>query len=434
MAESQDILYQQMLEAQEKMAEENQTGRTSTPFYMSVSTTPPRSERNSPKPEESSTTPVQPGNRSVVNVSPGRQDGNRSLSNHDSFQPVLPRPEPRPVTLVPNSTSLPYAQFNNENPPSRNEDTFRLKMKPREFNGTTPWEEYWLHFRQVALLNHWATEDSRQFLLANLGGLALEFVFTLPEITRDSFTELTESLGKRFGAAREATIHQAALEGTYRRPGQTIPALGQEIRKKVRLAYPTVDMEAQEALAISHFRRAITDATQRMFICNSEPKSLDKAMEAALRAEAYEAIEEGRDRPRRIRNITPSTEQQEIDELRAKIANLEKTQEEQNRRPWNRPYEQPRVRQLLNSPANSQEQLRKEKEKIICYRCNRPGHRTIECKTRLPPTSSGPLTCYNCGRQGHLARSCRQNTTTSGRERDCEHRVGIITSTPLSNM
>ena len=46
-------------------------------------------------------------------------------------------------------------------------------------------------------------------------------------ITKHTFRN-TEALGKRFGSAKEAMIHQAAFENTRRKPGQTIPALGQE--------------------------------------------------------------------------------------------------------------------------------------------------------------------------------------------------------------
>ena len=46
-----------------------------------------------------------------------------------------------------------------------------------------------------------------------------------------------------------------------------------------------------EEPAIDHFRRALTDKTQRTFVYQAQPTTLDDAIDVALRAEAFDTIE-----------------------------------------------------------------------------------------------------------------------------------------------
>ncbi len=39
---------------------------------------------------------------------------------------------------------------------------------------------------------------------------------------------------------------------------------------------------------------------------------------------------------------------------------------------------------------------------LVCWKCNRPGHRAVDCRTGTPP-----VMCSSCGRTGHDASRCR---------------------------
>ena len=423
MAEDQELL-ETMLEAQRRLENDTQSQADET---QSGQSTPTRRRRTLPS------IPVAVPPQTVYRYPDPmtREENDQFHTPARAFSPVIPHP----VGLFSNVNHeiddrhrnfLEDREIKSKEPGSDKEISMRPKIKPRDYNGTSPWEEYWLHFRQVAMLNNWSEATSRQFLLVNLNGAALEFAFTLAESTRCSFQRLTEALSKRFGAAKEAMVHQAALDNIYRRPGQTIPALGQEIRRKVRLAYPSVDMEAQEALTISYFRRAITDPTQRMFICSSEPKTLDKAMEAALRAEAYESVEEGRGRPQKIRSIDRSGSPHNIkeDQLENIINRLERLEANgQSVKPKKGPKQPKHVRdgqQPTDNHINSvEERLKKleeeslkgrEKRDVVCYSCNQPGHTSRTCPRAVanqPSNTEGNLVCQRCHKFGHTANNCR---------------------------
>ena len=475
-------LYNRMLEAQQQMTEESQSGQNTPTRRRTLPATPNSLGTGTPYRRRRSlpVTPLEVPPQTFFDCRDFVQ-GDRDTDNHinpsgnGTFRPVHSASKfiPQPLPLLRNGN--PYDPERN-NPlvdnsgvmfkePQKPKEIFAMKpkMKPREYNGSSPWEEYWLHFKQVAMINRWSDEDSRQYLLVNLSGIALEFAFTLAETTRESFPKLTDALGQRFGSAREAMVHQAALENIRRKPGQTIPALGQEIRRKVRLAYPGADLAAQEALAINNFRRAVTDATQRMFICNSEPKTLDKAMEAALRAEAYESLEEDREKPRRVRQIETVSELQEIREQYAtireeinQIINKEKpmsfpkNKESTNPNPSQTTAEIKNVQKTQTSEKEELEKarmrikeleeklrIRENQKKLICQNCDKPGHTSKVCWNYVPRPqdtrySPGPRpnpACYTCNQPGHMARECprnRQQTPEGRASRAPPQREGTI--------
>ena len=498
-------LYERMLEAQRQIAAETESGDSTssrrrrilpTPPSVSGVSTPTRRRRILPTTPSASgaSTPARRILPTIPREVPAQTfydcrdyieknqiEDNPSMPAESAFRPVPANSEtgPRPIRLFPNTANYQH-QIGSGKEVQRGRDiaAAKPKIKPREFNGSSPWEEYWLHFRQVAMLNGWTDENSRQYLLVNLSGMALEFVFTLAESTRDSFNRLTEALSQRFGSAKEAMIHQAALENIRRKSGQTIPALGQEIRRKVRLAYPSVDIEAQEAMTINYFRRAITDATQRMFICNSEPRTLDKAMEAALRAEAYESIEEERDRPSRVRhveaNIKSNDVQEQITDLQKQIEkiSMDKVKErgqgphkdKQGKSNPRDDYSVPRgrgrnqttsytdkwpprgnVRNIQKDQENQQqekrikeleEELKRERSRrsVICYRCNEPGHTSRYCTNTTYPAqpqiqNNKPqqnFICYQCHQPGHVFRNCPQNQQQASGNLHSRQQVGTI--------
>ena len=46
-----------------------------------------------------------------------------------------------------------------------------------------------------------------------------------------------------------------------------------------------------------------------------------------------------------------------------------------------------------------------DKRRIICRKCNKPGHISTECR-------SGNITCFKCKKQGHYASKCESRSKT----------------------
>ena len=72
-----------------------------------------------------------------------------------------------------------------------------------------------------------------QYLRASLRGPACLFLGTLPENRPVDYTELVSALEKRFNPENQTELYRAQLRNITRGEKQSLPELGQEIRRLV---------------------------------------------------------------------------------------------------------------------------------------------------------------------------------------------------------
>ena len=248
-------------------------------------------------------------------------------------------------------------------------------VKPRDYDGQGSWRTYRSHFERVASLNQWK-EEKLEFLWIHLSGIALSFVEGLPQDQQTDYETVCKALEFRFGAERMATIHKAELLAKKREPGETLSALGQEIRRLVNGAYPQFPPAAQEEIAIERFLDAMEKPQLRRNIHESEPKTLDQAVEKGLQMEAWEVADEKKHGTSQVRMA--ETEQiRLIKDLQGQIEGWEKNRQE---------------------------------KKWKCFNCGKEGHIARRCpQKRAAEGNRGEVTCYSCGKRGHMSRQCPGN-------------------------
>ena len=128
-----------------------------------------------------------------------RQD-DQVYSSHLDFRPIGDEPPQRNQVFIP--TGIVHNSSNTAHKP--------FESKPREFNGTSAWEDYKSHFDTVCYMNGWV-HDLRNILWVQLSGAALEFARSLPRHQSQTFEQLCDALNSRFGAAKLAQIYRAEL-------------------------------------------------------------------------------------------------------------------------------------------------------------------------------------------------------------------------------
>jgi hypothetical protein len=88
------------------------------------------------------------------------------------------------------------------------------------------------------------------YLWINLSSTAAAYAENLPRRGTRTYKALVQAMEDCFGDSKMADIYKAELRNTKRKEGESLPALGQEVRRVVQYAYPGVGLEGVAELAI----------------------------------------------------------------------------------------------------------------------------------------------------------------------------------------
>lgn len=82
-------------------------------------------------------------------------------------------------------------------------------------------------------------------------------------------------------------LYRTQLREQKQKALESLPELGQHIRRLVNLAYPTVPGYVKETLAKDHFIYAFVLSDMRLRIKQARPKNLNEAVRHAIELEAF---------------------------------------------------------------------------------------------------------------------------------------------------
>ena len=102
-----------------------------------------------------------------------------------------------------------------------------------------------------------------------------------------SYKELISALSDRFAPPDQVDLYRAQLKERRQKASESLPELGQQIRRLVNLAYPTVPADVKETLAKDHFIDALAISDIRLRIKQARPKNLNEAVRNAIELEAF---------------------------------------------------------------------------------------------------------------------------------------------------
>jgi len=163
----------------------------------------------------------------------------------------------------------------------------RRRLKPREYDGTTPFETFIEQFNNCAIYNRWREVDKLAYLKACLTKVAGQLLWDSAPTETDTFQKLNRLMRNRFGGTQQMDKNRMELRLRRRQPGETLGQLHQDIRRLKALAHPTLNAEQRDAIAIDHFVDALNDAEFSLKVRERAPASLDNALRVAVQLEAW---------------------------------------------------------------------------------------------------------------------------------------------------
>ena len=200
----------------------------------------------------------------------------------------------RKLPAVPVKTSTADAAAAASDTDDSDEETAPLTTRPKlvsvkasTYDGSTPWKDFLSHFEAVARINKWSKTEKGLYLAVSLRGQAQGILGDLPKGKQENFKSLVKALEERFAPPNQDELYRAQLVERRQKATESLPELGQAIRRLVNLAYPTVPSDVRDTLAKQHFIEALVDSDMRIRIKQSRPVNLTDAIRTAVELEAY---------------------------------------------------------------------------------------------------------------------------------------------------
>ena len=164
----------------------------------------------------------------------------------------------------------------------------RPVVLPEPYNGESRWDEWISHFEDVAAVNTWDAGAKLLWLRVRLTGKARTAYQRIADVTdAPTYNNMKTALTKRFDPESKRELYLAEMQARMRRTGEGWADYADELRSLADKAYPDLQVEAREQIALTHFLSQLTNQQISFSVKQSRPKTVDDAVSATLQMEAY---------------------------------------------------------------------------------------------------------------------------------------------------
>lgn len=164
-----------------------------------------------------------------------------------------------------------------------------------QYDGSIPWERYWVHVETVALANNWSQGTCRMMIAGNLRGEALEFYGLLDDDVKYNYPQMLEALQRRFGQKQSTSALQVQLYNRRQKPAERARDFAAAIQRLGRDAHPKWPSDVIEEICLNQFLKGLVDSELQCAVRDRYPANLRRAVEIAEGLEANrEAVRESR--------------------------------------------------------------------------------------------------------------------------------------------
>ncbi|KAJ8971962.1 hypothetical protein NQ317_006004 [Molorchus minor] len=98
----------------------------------------------------------------------------------------------------------------------------KMRMKPPQFDGKTPWPNYLRQFEAAAKTNDWSMDEKATALTLALRGDATDILQTLSSAEQADYEQLIKHLEMRYGQTNLEYVYHSQLKNRYQKPSETL--------------------------------------------------------------------------------------------------------------------------------------------------------------------------------------------------------------------
>ena len=143
------------------------------------------------------------------------------------------------------------------------------------------------HFESIATVNEWNDGAKKNWIRVRLTGRAATAWKRLADTETDTYEHTVAALKRRFEPACRKEVFMAEFQRQSKQRTEDWASFGEDLRALVERAYPTLQYEAQELLALNRFLDEIKDPQLAFGVRQRAPINLDQAVAATLELETY---------------------------------------------------------------------------------------------------------------------------------------------------
>ena len=267
---------------------------------------------------------------------------------------------------------------------------------PEPFDGEASWEDWKLHFEDVAAVNEWTDDQKLKWLRVRLTGRAQKAFHRLPDEVTATYRGATTALQERFEPKSKKTRYQAEFEARRKKRAEGWADFAEDLGSLTDKAYPELQPEARELLALQAYLRNLDHPQISFSAKQRRPKTVDEAVAATPEMESYAStLSRGPESIASVQDpeddsskegggvIPPVAAGDPTEKLGALLEKLMERVEDLEQR-------QPRSYQRRSGSSGMPTQVprwnrRRRQFAGLCLNCQQPGHLARNCPQKVAP-------------------------------------------------
>ena len=163
----------------------------------------------------------------------------------------------------------------------------RPVVLPEVYDGQKSFDEWVSHFENVSAVNGWNDESKLLWLKVRLTGKAHVAFTQLDHEIQQSYATAKKALIERFDPPSKQQLYKVEFEGRRKRDKETWVDFADELLLLASKAFPKLQEEAREELALSRYLDQLRDPQVSFAVKQRRPKSVRDAVSSTIELEAY---------------------------------------------------------------------------------------------------------------------------------------------------